>query len=87
MGSYKRMPDQDMLDKIWETFIYIRGDSDETQAHMDYAIRCELGEPTLVSHPVRMDDGLVIGKTTSWQYNQRIETKRTLLGKLLFGWF
>ncbi len=53
--------DQPMLDKMWETFLYIRGDATESQAHFDYAIRCELGQPEIYVESLKGSDGKTFG--------------------------
>ncbi|KKK52600.1 hypothetical protein LCGC14_3103270 [marine sediment metagenome] len=84
MGKYERMPDQDMLDNMWATYISIENPD---RSWFDYAIRCELGEPTIASRGVLDEDGDKVGQVTYWQYNQRRSTKKTFLGKLKYGAF
>ncbi|KKL70464.1 hypothetical protein LCGC14_2104680 [marine sediment metagenome] len=84
MGKHKRMPDQDMLDKMWETYTSTESPN---RSGFDYSVRCGLGEPTIVTTDIKDDDGLTIGHVTWWQYNQRKDMKRSLLGQLRYGAF
>ncbi len=82
MNKHKRMPDQDMLDNMWATYISIEGPD---RAWFEFAIRCELGEPTLVGEPIFDDDGDKIGQSTYWRYDQYRGTTKTWLARLKYG--